>query len=441
MRRIILFVLALVWSLPAAALDVRELTTPGGIDLWFVEDHTIPILSADIAFRGGAADDPADKAGLSKMAMSLLDEGAGDMDAAAFQAALEERGISLGFDAGSDTLSGELTTLTLHAGRAFELLALALGAPRFDEQSVEKIRAQLLGLIARGQQSPDALASQAWFAMAFPDDGYGRPADGTLETVKALSRADLQSFAKTRLVKSRLVVSVVGAIDEATLVRLVDQAFAGLPEGEPWTGAAQPLGDEPGFEIVRMDIPQSVVYFGLPGLKRDHPDYIPAFVMSHILGGGVFTSRLGLEVREKRGLAYGISMRLTPYQRAGIMIGRVGTRNDAVAETLTIVRDEIRKMAAQGVTEEELEAAKTYLTGAFPLRFDTQARIAGQLLGLQLYGIDKDYFNRRNALIEAVTLDDVNRMARQLLDTTKFRIALVGNPDPKPGGVHTPTAE
>lgn len=432
MMRAVCVVIGLIWAVPAFGFEVRELTTPSGIDVWFVEDHTIPIVSAEIAFRGGAADDPAGKAGLSKFAMSLLDEGAGPMEATAFQAALEERGIRLGFDAGRDSLSGDLTTLSIHADRGFELLGLALSQPRFDDTAVEKIRAQLLGLIARGLESPDTQAAHALFAMLFPQDGYGRPTDGTLETVKAVSKADLQAFAQTRLVRSRLIVSVVGAIDEDRLVALIDKSFAGLPEGTPWT--APPLGFEakPAFKMIRKPMPQSVVYFALPGLTRDDPDYIAAFVMNHILGGGVFTSRLGLEVREKRGLAYGISTSFNPYQRAGLLIGRVGTRNDAVAETLTIVRDELRKMAADGVTAEELEAAKTYLTGAYPLRFDTQARIAGQLMGLQLYGIDPGYFERRNALIEAVTLADVNRLAAELLDTTKLSIALVGDPEPTP---------
>jgi len=430
--RIFLFLVCLMFAAPAAALDVRELKTPGGVDVWFVEDHTIPIISANIAFRGGAADDPADKAGLSKMAMSLLDEGAGDMTAGAFQAALEERGIRLGFDAGADTLSADLTTLTLHADRAFELLALALTQPRFDAEPVEKIRAQLSSLIARAEQNPGSIASQGWFAQAFPEDGYGRPTDGTLETVKAITREDLVAFADTRLVRSRLVVAVVGAIEEDRLMALIDQAFGGLDEGAQWNGNDLSLGNARGLTVIERDIPQSVVYFGLPGLKRDHPDYIPAFVMNHILAGGVFTSRLGLEVREKRGLAYGVSMRLTPYQRAGLLLGRVGTRNEAVAETLAIIQAEIEKMAIEGVTPEELEAAKTYLTGAYPLRFDSQVRIASQLLGLQLYGIDPEYFKRRNDLINAVTLTDVNRMARALLKVEQLRVTLVGKPDPVP---------
>ncbi|MFQ5785133.1 MAG: M16 family metallopeptidase [Alphaproteobacteria bacterium] len=423
------FVLAFAWSVAAAATEVTRVVSPGGIEAWLVEAHAIPILSVDIAFRGGAALDPEGKEGLGNMVSGLLDEGAGTLDSQAFQAQLEDLAIDLRFDAGMDTFSGHLKTLTRNRDTAFELLRLALTEPRFDDEPVARIRRQILVNLSRRAMDPDYIVRRTWYKTAFPDHPYGRPADGTEESVAAITVDDLRAYVRAEIARDRMVVGVVGDITPERLATLLDETFGGLPErgAELATPHAEPAA--PGrLIVVERDFPQSVVVFGQRGIARKDPDYYAAYVMNHILGSGGFTSRLTKEVREKRGLAYGVYTYLQPLDHAELMIGRVATQNGRVAESIDIIRREIARLRDEGASADELADAKTYLTGSFALRLDTNDKIAGLLVGIQLEDLGIDYIDRRNDYIEAVTRDDVNRLARTLLKPEDLEIVVVGKP-------------
>ena len=414
---------------PAAATEITRVVSPGGVEAWLVEAHAIPILSVKIAFRGGAALDPDGKEGLANMVSGLLDEGAGALDSQAFQERLEDHAIHLGFSARLDTFTASLKTLSENTDTAFEMLRLALTEPRFDPEPVERVRRQIEVGLKRLAEDPDDIARRTWFEAAFPGHPYGRPVEGTPASLARISIDDLGAFARANLARDRLFIGVAGDITPERLGPLLDATFGGLPQAGADRALAEAEPAAPGrLIVVERDIPQSIVVFGTRGLARKHPDFYAAYVMNHILGGG-FTSRLKEEVREKRGLAYGVYSYLSPYDHAALYLGGVATENARIAETLEIIRAEFARMRDNGVTAAEIADAKTYLTGSFPLRLDTNDKIARMLVGIQLDDLGIDYIERRNDYIEAVTLDDVNRVAATLLNPQAFEVVIVGKPE------------
>jgi zinc protease len=404
-------------ALPAAAAtEVEKVTTPGGITAWLVSDDTVPLIAVDFAFRGGASQDPEGKPGVAALLSTLLDEGAGDLDSAAFQLKLEETAVRLSFSADHDAFQGSLGTLSARKDEAFDLLALALNQPRFDEEPIDRMRTQLISRLRSQQTDPDTIASRLFAEKTFPGHPYGRPADGTPETLAAVTRDELVAFRQANFARDNLVIGVVGDITADELKPLLDEAFGPLPakadlkpvpEVTPTTGLT--LNQT-------IDNPQTIIRFGSVGILRQDPDFIPAYVMNEILGGGTFSSRLYNEVREKRGLAYSVWSAIASFDRAGLFLAGTSTRADKAAESVAIMRAEIERMAKDGPTEKELQDTKKYLTGNYALRFDSSGKIAEQLVGLQLDGLPIDYFQIRNGLIEAVTLEDVKRVAKRILD-------------------------
>ncbi|MDX9860722.1 MAG: pitrilysin family protein [Rhodospirillales bacterium] len=421
---------------PAAAIDIQAVSSGSGIEAWLIEDHTNPIIAVNFAFRGGGALDPSGKEGLADMVSGLLDEGAGPLDSTAFQKRLEDRAITLRFEAGRDTFGGRLLTLTENRDAAFDLLRLALTEPRFDAEPVERIRGQILANLRHRSEDPDTLGRQELFAALFPGHPYGRPLEGTEESINAITADDLRDFHKRRLGRDNLVIGVVGDISPKELAGALDWLFGGLPDrAAPWALDMAPPRADGGVSVVDKRFPQSAIVFAQKGVARDHPDYYAAYVVNHILGGGGFTARLYNEVRDKRGLAYSVYSALVPMDFSSLVIGGAGTRNDRAAETVQVIQDEWRRMAAEGPSAKELDDAKLYLTGSFPLQFSSSDRISGILVAMQLDRLGIDYLDRRNAMIEAVTLEDARRVARDVLDPAGLRFVVVGQPAGiEPGG-------
>ncbi|MGF1610930.1 MAG: M16 family metallopeptidase [Kiloniellales bacterium] len=422
--------LLVVVALPARAVEVTRVVSPGGIEAWLIEDHTNPIIALDLAFRGGGAVDPVDKEGLATLLAGTLDEGAGELDSQAFQARLQDLSIRLSFDSGMDSFQGSLRTLTENRDTAFDLLRLALSEPRFDDEPVERIRSQILAGLQRKSEDPDTIAGRTLRQMLFPGHPYSRPTDGTPESLARITAADLRRFVAERLARDTLKVGVVGDITAAELAPLLDSTFGGLPaEAKPIAVPDVAAAAEGGVVVIEKAVPQSVVALGQPGIKRDDPDFYAAYVVNYILGGGGFASRLYKEVREKRGLAYSVYAYLSPLEHSAIVSGGVATANARVAESLALIRQEWARMAEEGPTAEELENAKTYLTGSYPLRLSSSSRIAGMLVGIQLDELGIDYINRRNDFIEAVTLEDARRVARKLYNADALSVVVVGQPE------------
>jgi zinc protease len=413
-----------------AAAKVERVVSPGGIEAYLLSEPSIPFLSLSLHFRGGAALDPVGKEGLAYMVSGLLDEGAGDLDSQAFRTELEDRAIRLSFDAGRDEFTGRLKTLTRHRARAFELLRLALTEPRFDAEPVERIRNQIQADLRRRTEDPEYLAGLTWFATAFAEHPYGRPVEGSVESVAAIATADLGRFVADRLARDNLVVGVAGDVTAAELGPLLDRAFGDLPaHSAPYRLEERAAPADAGTVVLRRHVPQSQVLFGQEGLARDDPDFYAGYVTNHILGGGGFTSRLTEEVREKRGLAYSVYSYLYPMEFGPLWLGGLGTANAAVGQAVEVVREQLARMAAGEISQAALDDARTYLTGSFPLRLTSNDAIAGTLVAMQVDDLGLDYLERRNDYIEAVTLADVRRVAARLYHPDRLLVVVVGEPE------------
>jgi zinc protease len=413
----------------AHATKIERVVSPGGIEAWLVRETAVPLIALDFTFRGGSDQDPIDKPGVANMATSLWDEGAGDLDSEAFHGRLEDRSIQLSFGAGRDRVSGSLRTLTENRDVAFEALRLALTAPRFDAPAVERIRAQLIAQQRRLSTTPNDIASRTFWRTAFPDHPYGRPVSGTPESIAAITTDDLSAYTRHVLAREHLKIAVVGDIDAASVGTMLDRVFGALPatpELKPVADVTmQGLGQR---IVVPLDVPQAVVTFGTAGIARNDPDFMAAYIVNHILGGGAFSSRLYREVREKRGLAYGVSDSLTWLDHTAIMVGGTATRAAATGEALGIIEKEIHRLAEAGPTAEELADAKAFLEGSFALSLDTSGKIAALLVQFQNDKLGIDYIDRRTSLIEAVTLGDTKRVAKRLLDAGLLE-TIVGRPE------------
>ena len=430
MIRLIWAAVLILAALPARAeVDIHEVTTPGGITAWLVEEQSIPFTALEIRFRGGAALDAPDKKGATSLMVSLLEEGAGDLDARAFARAAESLAASFRYDISDDTVRVSARFLTENRDQAAALLRDSLVSPRFDEDAVERVRAQLLSILQSNEKDPRNIAGRRFDAMVYGDHPYGLPQDGTVETVSALTRDDLLAAHKGALARDRIYVGAVGDITPEELSALLDDLLGDLPAtGAQLPGPAQVALDG-GTHVEPFPTPQSVAVFGQPGIDRDDPDFFAAFVLDHILGGGSFESRLMQEVREKRGLTYGVYSYLVDKDQAQLWQGAVSSANDRVAEAIQVIRDEWRKLRDSGVSAEELQDAKTYLTGAYPLRFDGNGPIANIIVAMQMEGLPIDYIATRNDKVEAVTLDDINRVAKELLDPDRLTFVVVGQPE------------
>jgi zinc protease len=427
----VLACLALVLFLvPAYAIDIKEVTSPGGIKAWLVESKTIPLIAMDFSFEGGSTSDAPGKEGTANFITGMMDEGAGNMSGSLFQARRDELAVKMGFDAGKDQFEGSLQTLSKNKDQAFALLKAAITSPHFDKDAMERVRQQFLSSVRDNEQDPDRIASTAWMKLAFGNQLYGRETNGTSQSILNITTDDLKAMHKLLFTRKGLKVAVVGDIDIVTLGKALDDIFGGLPDTEPPKPAeSATIAKGPIIKIIDRDIPQSVIVFGEDGILRKDPDFIPAFIMSHILGGGGFASQLTNEVREKRGLTYGVDYSLAPLKFAGLYIGSVSTRNEKAGEALGVVMDVLRKMATDGPTQMELDNAKTFLTGSYALRFDSNNKISSQLLGLQQQNLAIDYINTRNSKIEAVTLDQVKAQAKRLIESDKLIVTVVGKPE------------
>jgi zinc protease len=417
---------------PAHAMKIQQVKSPGGIEAWLVEEHSVPIIALHFSFKGGASQDPADKPGVAYMLTSILDEGAGDMSAAQFHERMEELAVKMRFDAGRDNFTASFETLSMNRDQAFELLRLALTKPRFDKDAVERMQSQLLANLAFSERDPDRVAAREWFKIAFAGHPYARPVEGTKESLPKIGKEDLEGYRRRVFARDTLKVSVVGDIDAKTLGALLDRVFGELPAKSGVAAVpapAAPFG--PRQQVIEMNVPQSVATFGHGAILRKDPDFIPAFIINYVLGGGGFNSRLMEQVREKRGLAYSVHSYLSTYDHVGLYLGGVATKNEAILQSIDVIREELKRMADEGPTEVELANAKSYLTGSYPLRFDTSPKIASQLLGIQMEELGIDYIDKRNGLIEVVTIDDVRRVAKRILKSDAMIITIVGKPTGK----------
>jgi zinc protease len=400
------------------------------------------MVAMSVSLPAGSAYDPVGKEGLSAITAALLDEGAGDMNANAFKQALETRAIHFSISTDRDFLVVSVKTLSANVNEAFRLLGLALAHPRFDAEAVERMRFAILAGLKEDEEDPGTIAAKAWFKAYFGAHPYAHDDDGSAEGLKAVTIPDIKVFASAHLVRGKAKVAVAGDITPEALAKLIETTFGPLsPDAPPATPRPSAVG-APGQQIIAMDVPQPSAIFGMPGPQRSEPDFIPTYIANYIFGGGGFSSRLMNEVRDKRGLTYGISTALADYRAAGIIVGEVASDKTTIGAALDVTKTVMARFAKEGATGKELMDAKTYLTGSFPLNFDSNMKIATTLNGFQQAGLGADYVVRRNALMDAVTLAQVNEAAKKYFDPARLTVVVAGTPQkPAPGAPRTAPAK
>ena len=427
MRKLLpLLLLALFVPVAAHAFGAKRIDVAKGEDVWFAEDHTLPMIALVASFPAGSIYDPAGKSGLASFAAAMLDEGAGKLTAKAFHDALADKAIQLSVQASHDWTVVSLVTLSANAKDAFKLLAAALAHPRFDDDAVARVRAQLLENLDHQDEDPSEVASREFDRLFFAGHPYAHSSDGDRAGIAAIARADLKSFAASHWVRGGLKIAVAGDVDAKTLADTLKAVFGPLSPRQPAPSPRAGRLGAPGVHTIAMSVPQPNIAFGVPGVLRGDPDFLPAYVANYILGGGGFSSRLTAELREKRGLTYDISSDLTDLNRAGAIEGLVATRADAVKDTIQTLRDTMAKFAQDGPTMPELNDAKTYLTGSYPRSFASNAGTASQLASFQRAGLEIGYVAKRNELINAVSLEDVRRAAKKLFDPKRLTVVVAG---------------
>lgn len=436
MRRFILIAAAVLtlatpsWAASERFLEIKEVTSPGGIKAWLVEDHSVPVIAFNFAFAGaGTASEDAGKQGTTQLASNTMDEGAGDIDSQAFQKELADNSISLSYSAGRDDYYGSVKTLSREKDRAFNLLRLSLTAPRFDAEPVQRMKAANIARIRSSLSDPDWMAARIMNDRLYAGHPYARNSGGTISSIQAIEPADLHAFVKTRLGRDNLRVAVAGDITAAELEKALDTIFGTLPK----TSTPSPLSDltpqnTGTIALYKKDLPQTIIQIAGTGIQRSDPDWHAAQVMNFILGSSGFGSRLMEEIREKRGLTYGIYTSFNNLDHVATLNLGTSTRNDKVEEVLGLIRAEWVKMRDTQVSEKELNDAKAYLTGSMPLSLSSTDNIAGMMLGMQMDDLPSTYLDTVQDKINAVGLDDVTRVSKRLLNPDMLVTVLVGQP-------------
>ncbi|MGE0754729.1 MAG: M16 family metallopeptidase [Alphaproteobacteria bacterium] len=432
MRAICIAILLSLAAFPAWATNVQEVISSKGIKAWLVEEHAVPLVAVKIMFTSsGTATDSADKLGRATLAAAMFTEGAGEYDARAFAEAVESRAIALQAGVDQDAFSVSMETLSEHKDIAFSLMGLSLTAPRMDAESLQRSQRQAISILAQQEQSPGYLAWRSWQQHAFGTHPYSNPPAGTRQTIPAISQDDLRHYYTHYLTRQNMLLAVVGDITPEELGNLLDSHLGALPQ------SFSPEHEIPDISIAAWEepvitqfaVPQAMVIFGLPGVARHDTDFFPAYVLDHILaGGGSLTSRLGKELRINKGLTYGIGSTLDLAAHAPVWRGSFATRNEQAGAALALLQDTLRDAVKNGISQKELDDAKQYITGSFVLGLDSNADIARYLISMQLFGLGRDYLASRNAMVEAVTLDQVNAVARRLIDVDRLRVVVVGQP-------------
>ena len=397
------------------ATNIERVTSPGGIEAWLVRDTSLPLIALNFSFLGGANEDPEGKAGTGYMVSSMLDEGAGPLDSRGFHQQLEENAVELRFSVTHDYFQGSIKLLRERQDQSFELLRLALNEAKFEDAATARVASQILAALRRETTDPGSIAGRTWWNTAFAGHPYARPNNGTLTSVPTITGQDQKDYARRVFTRAHLKVAAVGDIDAAGLGKVLDRVFGALPASGELRSVPNAAPREVGRRIVsQLNVPQAVIRLGGMGIPRKDPDFMAAYLVNHILGGGSFTSRLYDEVREKRGLAYGVYSYLLNLRHTSMFMASTQTSADQTREALELIELEIRRMVDEGPTEAELAKAKAYLKGAYALNFDTSTKIASMLLQIQLDDLGIDYINRRSAIIDAVTIEDARRAAKRL---------------------------
>lgn len=424
--RALLILLAL--TQPAYA-KVQEIKTPQGFTIWLVEEHSLPIIAANITFtQSGTAYDPKELLGRANMTVGLLMEGAGSRNSEAFNDTLENNAIHLSMGLDEDIMGASLETLSEHKDIAFSLMSDAIIRPRFDDEAIARIRAKTLSLLVSQSESPYYKLERSWQQHLYGDHPYGNPELGAEASVKALTKEQMQAYHARYFSKQNIIISIAGDITAAEATKIIDEKFAGLTaQYQPDTTLADvTFPKECGTHITAHDMPQTMVRFGMSGIKRKDSDYMTAYVLNHIIGGGGLGSILSREIRMKHGLVYSVSSQLLPYDYAASWGGMFATQHEQARNAVEELKKTLAAVKKNGISASQLNDAKAFLTGSFILNLDSNIDLTHFLTLMQRFSLGSDYIDKRNDIVNAINLTDINRVANRLLAAENLCIIAVG---------------
>ncbi|MBA4750051.1 MAG: insulinase family protein [Alphaproteobacteria bacterium] len=403
------------WSTPSAAqVSVAALTSGSGITFWFAEDHSVPVLSLVMSFRAGSAEAPAEKVAVASMLPDILLEGAGDLDTKAFHERLQTLGITISAGSDDDRLTILMRTPLTQLSEATKLLHLVLTQPRFDEDAFERVKAALIQSTENILQTPDWKAADALGTALYPKGHPYAAGIRSVEELRPLNSRDVKHFMKDHMAKDDLKIGICGDLTPEAVLQLVDTLTKDLPEKGSYKKVEDVSFPAKGQDLFTLSTqPQSVVLFSHPGLRYDHPDYIKLVLLSYALGGG-FESYLMQEVREKRGLAYGANAGLHVMAHSATLSASLQSDGKTADEAITVTKGQFERLK-KGITQADLERAKNYLIGSFPLQFTSSSDIASVLHTYQVQGRTPDYLQKREGLINRVTLAEINAFAEHFI--------------------------
>ncbi|MEW6109638.1 MAG: pitrilysin family protein [Nitrospirota bacterium] len=415
-------------AISARQIASREIL-PNGITLLHAERKSLPIVTVVVAIKAGSVVEPPGKAGLANLTVELLNEGTKKRSSKDISEEIEFVGGTLDASGGSDYITVTLSVLKKDLALGFDILSDIIINPAFSYDEMERLKSIIKSSIIRQKEEPHEVASKAFLKAVYGDHPYGRPVEGTEETIENITRQDIVNFHSAYYVPNNTIMSVVGDVSSNELKSLIDTYMRGWKKAEIKDPALPDLNFSDKTRVIKIDkkITQSNIIIGHLGIKRDNPDYYAVSVMNYILGGGGSASRLMDNIRENRGLSYDVYSFFSAGKYAGNFQAGLQTKNQTANEAITEILKEMERMRTQPVTDKELEDAKAYLTGSFPLRIDTNSKIAGFLIGVEFFDLGLDYVNGYKKFINSVTKDDILRVSRKYLDPDHYILIVVGD--------------
>lgn len=413
----------------AADISPARFTTSNGMTVLVLEQHFLPIVEIHALVKVGSAQDPPEKAGLSNLVASLLDEGTTTRTSKQLAEQIDFVGGSLGAHAGEDFSTASVRVLQKDIDLGFILLADILQHPTFPKQEFERVRSQIQGELSSDNDDPGHVAMKAFNQLIFQNHPYRWPVSGTEETLKKITLADVQNFYAKEYLPNQVILTIVGDVTVEQATALVQTHFGSWKKGPvQLRPVKKPAAiDKKVVQLIEKDLTQSTILVGHLGISRTNPDFYAVTVMNHILGAGGFSSRLMDSIRDKQGLAYGITSHYDARAMPGSFWINLQTRTETTNQAITNVLSEMAAIREAPVTDQELAEAKAFLMGSFPLRLDSTAKMAQVLSQVEFYGLGFGYFSQYTKWIERVTKEDVQRVARQYLNPQHYALVVVGN--------------
>ena len=426
-------IMVMVAIVPGAAVAAeplgKRIVLENGMVLLFSGRHELPVVTVSMAIKAGGLVEPADKPGLASITASLLTQGTKKRTANQISSEIDFIGGSLSVAGGDDFASANLRVLAKDLRTGFDLLADVLMDPVFDQKEIDRKVKETLAAIQRQKEEPEVIAGDAFSKAVFGAHPYGRTSDDVAAYLPRITKQDIQDFYARRYGPNDCVVAVVGDVTEKEIVALLRERFAGWKSAEKQDPPHAALPAIPSLTVRKMDknITQANIALGQVGISRENPDFYAVVVMNYILGGGGFSSRLMDNIRDNRGLAYDVHSGFAAQKEPGAFRVWTQTKSESANEAITEIFKELKRIRTEPVSDKELADAKAYLTGSFPLRMDTSAKIAGMLTNIEIYGLGLDYPQRYAGLINAVTKDDVLRVAKKYIDPDHMAMVVLGN--------------